>query len=689
MTEDIKEGASLKNNQTSFCVHAPNATKVELCLFSDDEKTETRIPMEKDDSGKWLKSIDCNLEGKKYGYRADGTYAPESLLFFNPNKLLIDPYAYEITKSLYNVSTKEKEMFRSYCDADTSFIAPKSIVRFLDKKTLAKKYPYLYQKPNIEWGKNHIYELHVNNFSKLHPDIREEARGKLEGISLLVDYFKQLNYNQIELMPITPTMSDWQLEKDKGLFDSWGYNPITHHAVDPRYGNIYDFLELVNTLHKHNIEINLDMVFNHTGEFAANDFLLSYKGLDARSYYRYSQFDGHSFINTSGCKNGFNPNTAKAADVIRSSLTFFADVCGVDAFRFDLAGDCALDENLNFQPQSNFVKIIKEVSEKTGVKLSGEPWSAIGGYFLGEMPDIYEWNDRHEKSLRKFIRGEKGQVNTLAYYMAGGEVKNKVNIFTKHDGATMYDWATYHEKNNFENNENNVDGSNDNHYSPSRDDEERLTKTNTAHALNTLARGVPLSLSGDEILHSQGGNNNGYAKSFPLQWQNLTPIQKEHYMFERKVNAFRQAHQVFSSVENASSEIMPNGTPSWEWVNIYGYPMEKHDWDFQDNRFLAYVLNGENKEGKRFDDDFVVMTSGNPDGEMYVKLPRPPHGGRWQLVFDTSKPSNHKDATRYQEGANYILKPHSLAVFTSKRDDEQKNKALSNTLLSLMQYKSR
>lgn len=689
MDNIISQGTNLKDNKTSFCVHAPDAAKLELCLFSEDEKHEVRIPMEKDEAGFWHKEISSNLEGQKYGYRADGEYKPDEFLFFNPHKLLIDPYAYEITKSLHNITTKDKIILQPGNNLDSKDIAPKSVVRFLDKKNLAEKYPYLYHKPNIQWKRNHIYELHVNNFSALHPEIEADTRGTLQAVSQLIDYFKDLNYNQIELLPITPTMADWQLDKDKGMLDSWGYNPISHHAIDPRYGNIYDFLELVNTFHANGMEIGLDMVFNHTGEFGLNGFLLSYKGLNARAYYRCDPHDGRSFVNTTGCKNGFNPNTTEGGNIIKSSLMFFADTCGVDAFRFDLAGDCALDNELNFSKQSKFVEIIKEVSQKTGAKLSGEPWSATGGYFLGQMPEIKEWNDKHEKTLRRFIRGEKGQIKGLAYYMAGGEVANKVNIFTKHDGATLYDWATYNEKNNYENNENNQDGSNDNYFSPSKTDEERLTKTNSAHALNTLARGIPLSLSGDEIWHTQNGNNNGYTKNFPIHWENLSSAQKERYLFERKINAFRQAHPVFANTENASAEIMPNGTPSWEWINIKGVPMEQQDWDYYENRFLAYILNGEDKEGKRFDDDFLVMTSGNPDGSMEVTIPRPPHGCNWQLVFDTSKSSTYQEKRDYPPKSTYNIAPHSVVVFTAKRENETKNKELSKFILSSQNNKTR
>ncbi len=687
MTKKTFQGVRYINGKTQFCVYAPKAEKVELCLFSSDESKEDKIPMQKDDEGYWYTKIDGNLEGQKYGLRSYGKYNPKERMFFNPNKLLVDPYAVEITRSLHNLTNQEKEILLGANDVDSSKIAPKSVVRFLNKEILAKKYPYLYKKPNINWGKTHIYELHVGNFSQNHPDIPLENRGRLIALCDTIPYFKALNYNQIELMPITPTMADWQLDVEKGLSDQWGYNPINHQAIDPRYGNIDDFLSLVNKLHKNEIEVSLDMVFNHTGEFGEDAFLLSYKGLDADSYYRYSPHDGHSFVNTTGCKNGFNPNTKEGAKIIRDSLMFFADVCGVDAFRFDLAGDCCLDNNLNFTPDSNFIKIIKEVQEKTGAKMSGEPWSATGGYFLGQLSSINEWNDKHEKVLKKFIRGEEGQINELAHYLAGGGVTNKINIFTKHDGATSYDWATYSEKNNYENNENNNDGANDNHYSPSKTDEEKLIKTKSAHALNTLARGVPLSLSGDELWRTQNGNNNGYAKSFPIEWKKLSKQQRERYLFERKINAFRQNHPIFSTTENASSEIMPNQRPAWEWVNIDGNAMQVEDWDFYPNRFLAYVLNGEDKKGYRYDDDFFVMMSGCPYNKIEVTLPKTPHEGNWEVVFDTSKPTTNKNKETYNAGSKYMIKPQSVVVFINKR--EKKEKQNTKQIFEIIQNKTR
>ena len=680
------QGVRKNNNKTEFCVRSPKAQKVELCLFSDDEQTETRIELHKDENGNWSVLLDDIKEGQKYGYRTYGEYNPDKRCFFNPNKLLVDPYALEVTKSLNDISTDDKYILFGNNDYDSAAITPKSVVRFFDKADLEKKYPYLYKKPHHSWAKTHIYELHVGNFSADKPDVLPSNRGTLSALNQSAEYFKDLSYNQIELMPLTPTMADMHLEKNKGLSDQWGYNPINHFAIDPRYGKIDDLLAFINDMHKENIEVCLDVVYNHTGESKNDRFLLSYKGLDPDAYYRFSPHDGHSFVDTTGCGNGFNPNSEQGGRIIKDSLMFFSDICGVDAFRFDLAGDCALDNNLEFNPNGKFMQIVREVSELTGAKMSGEPWSAVGGYFLGQMEGIYEWNDKHEHCLRKFIRGEHGQVGSLAYFMAGANSKRKINVFTKHDGATAYDWATYQQKNNYDNNENNRDGSNDNFYSPSASDDIKLTKTKSAHALNTLARGVPLSLSGDELWRSQNGNNNGYAKPFPLKWKDLSAEQKERYLFERKLNAFRQEHPIFSNIDGASDEIMPNGKPSWEWININGEQMRQCDWDFEYNRYLAYVLNGQDKNGTRFDDDFLVMTSGNVESSLQVKLPKPPHVGSWKVVFDTSKRTSEIDDTEYEKGSTYNISPHSVVVMTCKRDESV---AKENLLLNIKDAKSR
>ena len=272
MTKDSFQGVKLENNNTTFSLYSPEAKKVELCLFDESETTETKIPMQKDENGVWHASLKGNLEGTKYGYRASGEYDPKKSLYFNPNKLLVDPYAIEVTKSLHNLTNNEKEALYFDNNIDSKDIAPKGVVRFLNKETLEKKYPYLYKKANTPWEKTHIYELHVGNLSKKHPDIAPQNRGKILALKDTINYFKALSYNQIELMPITPTMSDWQLDAQKGLSDQWGYNPINHHAIDPRYGSIFDLLEVINSFHQNGLEVCLDVVYNHTGELGKKRF---------------------------------------------------------------------------------------------------------------------------------------------------------------------------------------------------------------------------------------------------------------------------------------------------------------------------------------------------------------------------------------------------------------------------------
>ena len=244
MSKNPFQGVRKKGENTEFCVYAPRAKKLELCLFSDDEKQENRIEMEKDKDGFWHTEVIGHLEGQKYGYRSHGRYDPDNGLFFNSAKLLVDPFAFEVTRSLNNLSNQDKEILMDSNNKDSASVAPKSVVRFFDKAQLAKDYPFLYHKPHLEWRNTHIYELHVGNFSSRHPDIPKAERGKLAAIAKTVNYFKALSYNQIELMPITPTVAGLQLEQGLGLSDQWGYNPINQIvgyllSEDPTYITSY------------------------------------------------------------------------------------------------------------------------------------------------------------------------------------------------------------------------------------------------------------------------------------------------------------------------------------------------------------------------------------------------------------------------------------------------------------------
>jgi glycogen operon protein len=674
-------GAWVQGSQVRFAVYSGQAQKIELCLFSDDEKTETRVPMSRDEHGVWSAAIDDLPVGQKYGYRAYGEFAPEKGLYFNPNKLLIDPFAKDLSSSITDWENPALSLLN---DLDSAFVVPKSVVVADNKEADAKQYPYLHQKPETPWKNTLIYEAHVKGFSIMHPDLPEDVRGKFAAFAEpeVVQYLKSLGVTHLELLPVTTTCGGLQLEKDKGLSDYWGYNPVNHFALDKRYGTREDFKKMVNALHQAGIEVGLDVVYNHTGEFGAKHNLISYKGLDAPGYYRLAE--NGDFINTTGCGNSINTQTPIAGRMIKESLEYFADNFGIDGFRFDLAGDCALDKGNRFDANGQFMRIIRQVSEDKKVKISGEPWSALGGYYRGQMQGMMEWNDKHKMAVRRMYRGDEYVVPELAGHVSGGEGRwfgqtttPYIRFVAVHDGFTVHDVAHYNEKNNWANNEYNNDGCNNNASAASADENIAFRRMKSMLAADILARGVPLISAGDELGRTQQGNNNAYCQDNQLswlQWDKFSPEQRELYVFMRKLTALRAEHPSFANLDVFSGEVVPsNGRKDIEWIRSDGQEMTDGDWNNPQNHILAYVINGRNSEvspnkasqGNK-DDDFMVLMCGNTYGFVDFKLPKAPNGQPWQLVFDTTGKHKHLN-----ENGTYTLEPYSYVVLTSKQKERQ------------------
>ena len=416
--EKLRLGVSKEGEFLKFAVYSAHAEKIELCLFSDDEKTQVRVPLKKDENGVWSEKLTNIEEGQKYGYRAYGEFAPEKGLYFNESKLLVDPYAKELSSSVIDWEDKALCLQNKL---DSAHAVPKSVVRFENKAADEKNYPYLHKKPHTEWKDTVIYEANVKGFSITDESLPEEIRGKFLAFAhpKVIRYLQSLGITHLELMPVTTTCGGIQLKKEKGLSDYWGYNPINHFALDKRYGTVEDFKKMVNALHKAGIEVGLDVVYNHTGEFGAQHNLISYKGLDAPSYYRLT--DNGVLINSTGCGNSMNINNAVMQNLLEDSLNYFADNLGVDGFRFDLAGDCALGNDMRFDDNGAFMKTIRRLSHTKDVKISGEPWSATGGYFRGQMGGMMEWNDKHKEAVRRFYRGDENMVPEMAGHISGGE----------------------------------------------------------------------------------------------------------------------------------------------------------------------------------------------------------------------------------------------------------------------------
>lgn len=679
-------GVSKNGKKTQFSVFSEHAQKIELCLFSDDEKSETRIPLEKDENNVWSVSLDNIKQGQKYGFRAHGEFAPEKGLYFNPNKLLIDPFAKDLSSTLKDW---EEPALALTNNIDSAFAVPKSVVVFDDAKTDEKKYPYLHKKPQTEWKNTIIYEANVKGFSALYPELSEDERGTFKAFAnpKIIQYLKSLGVTHLELMPVTTTCGGLQLEKSKGLSDYWGYNPINHFALDKRYGTRDDFKQMVSELHKAGIEVGLDVVYNHTGEYGAEHNLLSYKGLDAPNYYRMNE--NGQFIDTTGCKNSINTNTPITRRLIEDSLTYFAKDMGVDGFRFDLAGDCALNGDNRFDENGQFLQIVRGVSEKFGAKISGEPWSALGGYYRGNMKGMMEWNDKHEAAVRRFYRGDEYVIGELAGHISGGEglwygqsASKYVRYVSAHDGFTAFDVVSYNEKNNWANNENNNDGNNDNHSSVSPNEEIAFRRLKSMLSANILSRGVPMICAGDELARTQQGNNNAYCQDNELtwlKWGGFSAQQRDLYIHIRKLTAFRNEHPNFSNLDVFSGETVPsNGRKDIEWIRADGQEMENGDWNNPCNHILACVINGKSGEvsknpqsRKNSDDDFMILMCGNTYGIVDFKLPTPPNRNKWELVFDTA--GNGK---KINDNGTYSLEPYSYVLLKSPKSQRENIRGL-------------
>lgn len=697
MTNHISLGANLKGTSVQFSVFSEHAQKIELCLFSDDEKQEKRIPMQKDENNVWSVTLPHIEEKQKYGYRAYGEFDPSKGLYFNPNKLLIDPFAKDLSSSIVDWEDPALSLTN---DLDSSSVVPKSVVVFEHLEDDAKRYPYLRKKPHTQWKDTIIYEANVKGFSAQNEQLPEEIRGKFLAFAhpTTIKYLKSLGITHLELMPVTTTCGGLQLKKEKGLSDYWGYNPINHFAFDKRYGTREDFKKMVNELHKAGIEVGLDVVYNHTGEFGMTHNLLSYKGLDAPNYYRLSE--SGELINTTGCGNSMNVNTSIMSQILNDSLIYFAENMGVDGFRFDLAGDCALDNNTRFDPNGAFMRIIRKISEENKVKISGEPWSAVGGYYRGQMEGMMEWNDKHEEAVRRFYRGDENVVSHLAGHISGGEglwygqtTSKYIRYVAAHDGFTAYDVVNYNEKNNWANNENNNDGNNNNHSSVSPDQNIAFRRLKSMLSANILSRGVPMICAGDELARTQYGNNNAYCQDNELtwlNWKNLSKEQRDLYLHIRRLTALRKNHPNLANLDVFSGQIVPsNQRKDIEWIRADGQEMQEHDWHNPENHILAYIINGKCGEvsanassKKNHDDDFMILMCGNTYGFVDFKLPPSPNGNNWELVFDTT--GEHK---KINDNGTYTLEPYSYVLLTSKKDNDRVKDRTVDLYIQKKKYK--
>jgi glycogen debranching enzyme len=511
-------GATVSASKTRFAVRSPNASALWLCLFEGDQ--EQRIAMRRDGDD-WLAELDGDLSGKTYGYRADGEWAPERGLWFDPAKLLVDPYAVELDRRFV------QDARLAEFGTDTAALVPRAIVA--GKQQVVRKRKPMFQRGGL------IYELNVRSFTMQHLDVPEAQRGTIAALAhpAIIAHLKKLHVSAVELMPVTAWIDERHLPP-LGLTNAWGYNPVVPMALDPGLcpGGVAELRETVAALHDAGIGVILDLVFNHNGESDCQGGVLSLRGLDNAAYAH--ALDG-SLINDSGCGNTLDFANPAVRAMTLATLRHFVRHAGIDGFRFDLAPIIA--RGPGFDPAAPIFSEIAADEILSDRIMIAEPWDiGPGGYQLGNFPPNWlEWNDRFRDDIRKFWKGD-GSIGALVTRLAGssdifGDDCRSVNFIAAHDGFTLADTVAYAERHNHANGEDNRDGHADNHSwnngveGPSSDPAIVAARAADLRALlATLfaSTGTIMLTAGDEFGRSQHGNNNAYAldnADFWLDWQ--------------------------------------------------------------------------------------------------------------------------------------------------------------------------
>jgi len=576
MSSRITEGSPLPLGATwdglgvNFTLFSANATKVELCLFdAQGEKEIERIELPEYTDEIWHGYLPDASPGTIYGYRVHGPYEPDAGHRFNPNKLLLDPYAKAHIGSLkwgpevfgYVLDAKDGDL--SFDERDSAALMPKC--RVVDPAFTWTRD----RKPEVSWGNTIFYELHVKGFTKQHPLVPENLRGTFVGLGRqeVVDYIKSLGVTSIELLPVHSFINDSYL-LDRGLTNYWGYNTIGFFAADPRYlssGQIAEFKQMVAHFYDAGLEIILDVVYNHTAEGNERGPTLSFRGIDNSSYYRLIPDKPRFYINDTGTGNTVNISHPRVLQMVTDSVRYWALEMHVDGFRFDLATILGREPR-GFDEGGGFLKSCRQDPVLSGIKLIAEPWDCgPGGYQVGSFsPGWAEWNDQYREIVRGYWKGDESKVPELAARLSGSaDFFNKrgrkpwasVNLLTAHDGFTLNDLVSYNDKHNDANGEGNRDGNSNNASwncgaeGPTDDPGIRaLRERQKRNFLATLllSQGTPMIVAGDEFGRTQKGNNNAYCQDNEISWLDWNPHEEGVALsnFVRKLILLRRSFPI-------------------------------------------------------------------------------------------------------------------------------------------------
>ncbi len=673
-------GASVDEGGVNFAVFSAHAHFIELCLFSDDGRRETARMLMTDREGDIVHlRVEGMKAGQRYGLRAHGPYAPEDGHRFNPHKLLIDPYARAWDGRLrwsdalmgYRIGSSRSDL--SFDTRDSAFAVPKSVV--VDERAL----PALPPGPGRLLADSVIYEAHVKGLTLRHPKVPAGSRGLYAGLAhpAMVEHLVKLGVTAVELLPVQGFFDDRFLVA-KGLTNYWGYNTMGFFTPEPRYAARNpraEFREMVWRLHEAGIEVILDVVYNHTGEGDELGPTLSFRGLDNQSYYRLTG-GGRQYANDSGTGNSLNIMHPMVLRMVADSLRHWVTHFGVDGFRFDLATSLGREPG-GFDPSAGFFDVLRQDPVLAGVKLIAEPWDiGPGGYQLGGYPHPFaEWNDRYRDGVRRFWRGDAGLTPDLAKRLLGSaenfdhdgrSATASVNFLTAHDGFTLQDLVSFTVKRNLANGEDSRDGHSENHSDnlgvegPTTDvliTAARSQRKRNLLATLMLSQGTPMILSGDEMGHTQGGNNNAYAQDNETTWIDWVKGDAALIAFVARLIALRKSHPVLRQRRFLHGRKRhAEGRPDVIWRHADGRVPNTEEWHDAAFRCLCVELRMAAETPFSTDVIFAVFNAGS---ERALMLPDTEPS--WRLILDTTQP----EAPEVRAQPGLTVPANSVLVFTA------------------------
>jgi glycogen operon protein len=684
-------GATWDGLGVNFALFSAHATKVELCLFDANGENEERIELPEYTDEVWHGYLPECRPGTIYGYRVHGPYEPQNGHRFNPNKLLLDPYAKAIVGQLewapevfgYTIGADGDDL--SFDERDSARFMPKC--RVIDPAfTWGRDHP-----PLVPWEQTILYETHVRGFTMRHPGVPEALRGTYAGMATkqVLDYIKSLGVTSVELLPIHSFLNDDYLLA-KNMVNYWGYNTISFFAPMRRYAHNPDFAfsefkEMVARFHDAGLEVILDVVYNHTAEGNERGATLSFKGIDNASYYRLLPNDKRYYINDTGTGNTLNLSHPRVLQMVTDSLRYWVQEMHVDGFRFDL-GTILAREPHGFDEQSGFLRACRQDPVLSSVKMIAEPWDCgPGGYQVGAFPPGWaEWNDTYRDTVRDFWRGA-AAASALAPRLCASADKfdhqgrrpwASVNFLTAHDGFTLNDIVTYNDKHNEANGEDNKDGSSSNRSwncgveGPTDDPEiNKLRERQIRNLMGTLllSQGTPMLLAGDEFGRTQDGNNNAYCQDNEISWLNWDLRDKGEGLirFVRRLTDMRRRYPILRRMlfmTGAHNEEL--GVKDVTWINAAGREMNEGDWGDANMRCFGMLMDGRAQASgiRRRGTEVTLLAIYNAHHDVVTFTMPPCAGGdSWALLIDTNRPDEAYQDT-FKEGDEYMVTGRSLLL---------------------------